>query len=509
MQPDYNQPLADYVRFFAGHSPTVVASIDGTRQSTYAELNQRSSQVANGLLSAGCQAGQRVAFIGVNSAEYIEIFFGAMKALAVIVGVNWRLAPPELHYILSDSATALVFCDPAFEPTLRELQATLPALTTIISTDPARFAAWRDPHSAADPHLPHSASDTVVQFYTSGTTGKPKGVPLDNRAMSEHRKAEDHYGDWFLRSNRREVSINAMPNFHVGGVGWLLMSTFRGATVVQMAAPDPALFLDKIQEHNATHLFAVAIILGLMLESQKKNPRDISSLRCYHYGASAIAPSVLQEAIAVMGCQFAQYYGMTEANGVVTNLPPEQHQLSNPERLKSCGRPMAGIELKIIDEAGNPLPPNCVGEILVKAPGMMTGYWNNPEATAKTLIDGWYHSGDGGRLDDEGYLYIADRIKDMIISGGENIYPTEVENALLSHPAVAEVAVIGVADEKWGEAVKAIIVPAPDQRVTDTELIDYLRAHLAGFKIPRRYQFVDSIPRTPTGKVQKFKLKDL
>jgi acyl-CoA synthetase (AMP-forming)/AMP-acid ligase II len=170
---------------------------------------------------------------------------------------------------------------------------------------------------------------------------------------------------------------------------------------------------------------------------------------------------------------------------------------------------MAGIELKIIDEAGNTLPPNTVGEILVKAPGMMRGYWNNPEATRSAIVDGWYHSGDGGRLDEEGYLYIADRIKDMIISGGENIYPTEVENALLSHPAVAEAAVLGVPDEKWGEAVSAIIVLAPGQTVTDAELIDYLRAHLAGFKIPRRYRVVDSIPRTPTGKVQKFKLKDL
>jgi acyl-CoA synthetase (AMP-forming)/AMP-acid ligase II len=507
MHPEYSQPLADYVRFFANLHPARNAYIDGSRECTYAELDKLTNRVANGLVALGCQPGDRVGFVGLNSGEYVEAFFGAMKAKVVNVGVNWRLAEPEFEYILKDSGIKVLICDPDFVPLFETFRDRIETLEHVISTAPEAFAAWRDQFEDSDPSLEHTEDDPVVQFYTSGTTGRPKGVVLTNRAMGEHRQMEDRLGDWFISSERQEIIINAMPNFHVGGLGWILMGMFRGAQVVLLPGPDADKFLDLIEQRKATHLFAVPIVLAMMVEAQKKSPRDVSSLQVFHYGSSAIAPSILKEAIEIMQCGFSGYYGMTENNGVVTNLAPKQHDPNNPERLKSCGKPLPGITIKIADEDGNEVPTGDSGEIWVNSPGMMSGYWNRPDATAEVLVDGWYRSGDGGRVDEEGFLYMTDRIKDMIVSGGENIYPTEIENVLITHTAVAEVAVVGVPDDKWGESVKAVIVPAQGQQTNSEELIQFLRPLLAGYKIPRLYEFVESLPRNSVGKVQKFKLR--
>ena len=511
-QPDYEQPLADYVRFYGQATPQHIAYVDGGRQSTYEELNTQCSQVANGIRSLGCTEGDRVAYLGVNSAAYVQVFFGSCKAKTLYVGLNWRLTARELEYILNDAAVSVVFSDAEFIPMLQQLQQTVPGLKQVVSTAAAEFARWRDQHSEADPELPHRPDDPALQFYTSGTTGKPKGVVLTNRCMSEHRRSEDAWGDWYLNSNglaegRQEIVINAMPNFHIGGLGWLLIGLFRGARIILMAAPEPEAFLNYVEAERVTHLFAVPVVLGLMLESQKQKPRDLSSLKIFHYGASPIAPPMLKEAIEVMGCGFVQYYGMTETNGTITVLGPDAHSLNNPERLKSCGRAIDGVEIKICDKNGNTLAAGQAGEIWVKSPAIMQGYWNRPEATAEVLSGGWYRTGDGGRMDADGYVFMADRIKDMIVSGGENIYPSEVENALYENPGVAEVAVVGVPHEKWGEAVKAVVVAAAGASLNQDELTAFLRERLAGYKVPRLYEFVEALPRTPSGKIKKFELR--
>ncbi|NIB38871.1 long-chain-fatty-acid--CoA ligase [Pseudomaricurvus alkylphenolicus] len=512
MHPQYDQPLADYVRYFGDKTPEHIAYVDGDHSCTYGALDQRASQVANGLSAMGLQSGDRVGFLGVNSGPYVEVFFGSCKAKTVYVGLNWRLTARELEFIINDSAISAIFCDAQFKQMLDKLKPSLPSLKQVIAVDDGSYGDWRDTQSRVDPMRSHDPQDLVLQFYTSGTTGKPKGVTLTNFSMGEHRRSEDQWGDWYLNTRgldagKQEVIINAMPNFHVGGLGWLLIGLFRGAKVILMAAPDPDAFLDLVEAQQVTHLFAVPVVLGMMLASQKQKPRDISSLKVFHYGASPIAPSMLKEALEVMGCGFTQYYGMTETNGTVTVLKPSDHQLDNPQRLKSCGRAIDGVEIKICDGEGKSLPAGEAGEIWVKAPAIMSGYWNLPEATAEVLTDGWYRSGDGGRMDADGYLFMADRIKDMIVSGGENVYPSEVENALDEHEAVAEVAVVGVPDEKWGETVKAVIVQAENAEVTAEALIEFLRERLAGYKIPRQYQFVEALPRTPSGKVKKFELR--
>jgi len=508
MQPEYRQPVADYPRVQGSYRGARTAYLDGDNACSYEELDRRSSQIANGLIAAGCSPGDRIAFMGVNSGSFVEAFFGACKARAVYVGINWRLTAAELGHILSDAGPALIFCDPEFFPLVESLQAQVPSLRTIVRTDAAAFNAWLEQFSGVDPHLRHLPDDGIIQFYTSGTTGKPKGVVITNRAMGEHRRGEDGFGSWYLHSDGHEVTINAMPNFHIGGLGWLLISLFRGATVVLMPSPDPVHFLDLIERHRVSHLFAVPVVLGMMVAEQKKRPRDLASLKVLHYGSSSIAPALLREALAVMKCGFAQYYGMTETIGSVTVMSPQEHDPDNPARLKSCGRAVPGAEISIRDAEGRELPANSAGEIWVRTDSIMREYWNLPEATAEAFSQGWYRSGDGGYVDEDGYLYMADRIRDMIISGAENIYPMEVENALYEHPAVAEVAVIGVADEKWGEAVKAIIVPASGERVTGDALIAFLRERLAGYKIPRIYQFVSELPRTPSGKIQKYRLRE-
>ena len=508
MQPTYEQPVADYVRFHAVRDPDAVAFIDGSERCTYGDLDLRTNRVANALIFEGCGEGDRIAFLGVNSAAYVETFFGATKAKVTYVGVNWRLAPTELEYILNDAGVKLVVSDPDFVPVLEGLKARLPTLQTIVSTDSSAFCQWRDGHSSDDPNLQHHAEDPILQFYTSGTTGNPKGVVISNRSMAEHRKSEDQFGDWYLQSEPREVSINAMPNFHIGGLGWLLIGIFRGAKIILMSMPAPKAFLDFIEQESVTHLFAVPVILGMMLDEQKQQARNLSSLQVIHYGASAMAPAMLKEVIQVMGVKFVQYYGMTEANGVISYLPPESHSLDRPELLKSCGRPVPGTQIKVCDQDGKEVERGQPGEFWARSNGLMSEYWNLPEATEAAFSDGWYKTGDGGRMDEEGFIYIGDRIKDMVISGGENIYPAEVENALFEHPAIAEAAVVGVADDRWGESLKAFVVFNAAQSASDDEIIDFLRDRLAGYKIPRQYQSIAELPRTASGKLQKFKLRD-
>jgi acyl-CoA synthetase (AMP-forming)/AMP-acid ligase II len=503
--------LAEITRFHRQHVPDRAAIMFEDVGTSYAELDDRASQVANGLIAEGIPAQSRIAYLGKNSVAYFELFLGCTKANCAIVGVNWRLAAPEVEYIANDAEATVFFVDEEFFPILDKIGGQLKTVRKIIKLSGSRdgwddYATWRDSQSTDDPMLPIEAEDVAVQMYTSGTTGNPKGVQMTHRGflalMEDYPSAGDwnHWGD-------NEVALIPMPVFHIGGTGWAFQSLYNGATGVVMVLPDPGTTLEFIDKYRVTKMFVVPAVLQFMLADERVGKVDVSSIEVIFYGASPIPEDVLVRSMKMFpGAGFVQLYGMTEANGSVTYLPPEEHVVGS-ERLKSCGKPFEGCDIKIVDGDDNELPAREVGEIVVASKSLMKGYWKLPEATAKAVKGDWYYSGDAGYLDEGGYLYIHDRVKDMIVSGAENIYPAEVESALSLHEAVADVAVIGVPSEKWGEEVKALIVKAPGTDPTPEELIAFSREHIAGFKVPKSIDFVEELPRNPSGKILKRELR--
>ncbi len=506
-QPDINTPLAGYTEYFSSVVPDRTAVSDGERRYSYRELDQLANRVANALTASGLGRGDVISFIGLNSLEYCQLLYGSAKSGAVLLPVNWRLAPPELVYILNDAKAKILFCDPQFAATATLIRDQVPSLQRIIVVDRSgEFVRWRDAASDTRPQMDHQAEDIALLFYTSGTTGRPKGVLTSNRGLSMGRYAERRVGPWYF-SEDHDVTIAAMPNSHIGGTGWLLMGQFRGGTMLVLPAPDPARMLDMIQSERVTQLFAVPTVVDMMVKEQRQRPRDLSSLKYIHYGASSFAPSQLRDAIETMGCGFIQYYGMTETGGLMVAMAPEDHDVNLPDRLKACGRPMPGVTIRLCDAEGREVPVGAVGEIWVQTPAMMNGYLNREKDTIESYTGNWFRTGDAARRDAEGFLYIADRIKDMIVSGGENVYPVEIENAILEHDAVAEAAVIGLPHDKWGEEVCAVIVPKSAATIDAQDMIAFLRSRLAGFKIPKRYFVADALPRTASGKLKKFELR--
>jgi acyl-CoA synthetase (AMP-forming)/AMP-acid ligase II len=339
-------------------------------------------------------------------------------------------------------------------------------------------------------------------MYTSGTTGYPKGAQLSHSGLLALTNVGlRSIGGW----HENDVNLVCMPLFHIGGSGWALIGFHRGVDSVLMRDADPAAILRAIPEFRITKGFMVPALILFTLQNPQCKATDFSSLELICYGASPAPIDLVRNAIKVFGCELAQVYGLTETTGAINYLPPEDHD--NSERLKSCGKPMVGIEIHVVDASGKDVPTGEVGEIITRSPQNMLGYWNQPEATSRTIRGEWFYTGDAGYLDKDGYLYIYDRVKDMIISGGENIYPAEVESALFGHPAIADVAVIGIPDDKWGEAVKAIVVKKPGVNVTPEELIGFARERIAHFKVPRSVDFIDALPRTPTGKILKRELR--
>ena len=345
-----------------------------------------------------------------------------------------------------------------------------------------------------------------MQLYSSGTTGRPKGVMLTNENFFALLPTGIQLWDFTSDS----VNLVAMPLFHIGGSGWATIGQVVGAKSVILRELDLT-ELVRLFGGGLTHAFVVPAVLQFLLMVPEAATVDYSQLKMIAYGASPISDEVLAGSIKLFGCDFWQVYGLTETTGAITLLPPEDHDLAGPNthRLRSCGKPGPGVEIRIIDlETGRDAAgPNVVGEIWIRSPQVMKGYWNNEAATREAIDDdGWFKSGDVGYLDADGYLYIHDRVKDMIVSGGENVYPAEVENVLMAHPAIADIAVIGVPDEKWGETAKAVVVVAAGAELSAQDVIDYARANLAKFKCPTSVDFVEALPRNPSGKILK---KDL
>jgi long-chain acyl-CoA synthetase len=506
--------LGDVARYHAKVRPDAVAFSFEGRETTFAAFDRHTSQVANALIAAGLSTGDRVAYVGKNSDHYFELLIGAAKAGVVTTPIGWRLAPAEIAYIIADSEAKLVFVGPELIAHVGEVAAELTHRPVVIVMEACgagehpTFEAWRDARSEVDPHKPIETSDIAIQLYTSGTTGRPKGAMLTHDNLLAMRREAARSPLAWNQWGPEDVSLVAMPVAHIGGTGWGLVGLFNGAKGVVAREFDPTKVLDFIEKDRVSKMFMVPAALQIVVRQPRARQVDYSRMSHILYGAAPIPLDLLRECMEVFGCGFVQQYGMTETTGTVVYLPPEDHDPAGNARMRSAGLPMPGVELKVIDEAGNSLPSGAVGEVAVRSLANMAGYWKLDEATRKTLdADGWLRTGDAGYLDADGYLFIHDRVKDMIISGGENIYPAEVESAVYGHPHVAEVAVIGVPDEKWGEAVKAVVAAKPGVTPDADDIIAFARTRIAHFKAPKSVDFVAALPRNASGKILRRELR--
>jgi acyl-CoA synthetase (AMP-forming)/AMP-acid ligase II len=489
----------------ARQRPDHLAVICEGREVTYAELHRRSNQTAHALLAEGLSRGARVAYLGRESEYYFDIALGCAKSGTVLVPINWRLTSREVDHVLRDSNAELLFIERDFRPVADRLRSVLPSLRMVIETDTPGsradgFLGWRDGHPDTELDPGTGRDDAVVQMYTSGTSGLPKGVVLAHRTfftLTEHmERAGLDWFDWYPDDR----SMSCFSGLHSAGLVWFMYGLAGGCTnvVMRMFVAEEAARL--IRDHAVTVMFAAPAMLRMLLAEPGATRQAFSALRKVTYGGSVIAPSLLRQCMEQLDCELAQMYAAAESGSGVTCLTPAEHWPGNP-KLSSVGRPCPGNEVKIMSREGEVLPAGQPGQVCVKTPAMFIEYWHQPETTRRALVEGWLYMPDAGYLDEDGYLFVLDRMDDAIIVAGQNIYPAEVEMVLAEHPAVADSAVVGVPDPRWGQAVRAVIVLRSDQRITERDLVLFLRGRLADFKIPTQYDFVDSLPRNPTGKV--------
>jgi long-chain acyl-CoA synthetase len=504
--------LASIIRRHARERPTHPALTFGARTLAWGDLDARSSRVAQGLLAAGVRPQERVALVDKNGPEYFEVLFGGGKANVVNVAVNWRLTPREMADIVNDAEARVLFVGPDFLGHLDAMEAGLRTIRRVIVLGAhARhetYEAWLARQSAADPGTGSGPDDVAMQLYTSGTTGLPKGAMLTNANLGT--LMPNVSTGWSLDGT--SINLVVMPLFHIGGSGWALVGMWHGCHSILLREFLPREILEGIPRHRVTNALFVPAMLQVLATLPGAADRDYSSLRSIAYGASPITDEVLTRAMETFRCDFIQLYGLTETTGAITQLDPADHDPGGPRRrlLRSAGKPYPWVELRIADPVtGQPRGPAEIGEVWTRSPQTFAGYWNRREDTARAFApEGWLRTGDAGYLDREGYLFLTDRVKDMICSAGENVYPAEVENVVAAHPAVADVAVIGVPDDKWGETVKAVVVRRPGADPAPAAIIAFARERLAHYKCPTSVDFVDALPRTPSGKVLKRELRE-
>jgi acyl-CoA synthetase (AMP-forming)/AMP-acid ligase II len=501
--------LEEIIRLRAAHRPdSPLATFDGTTV-TYGEVDARSNRIARGLADRGVGEGARVAVLSTNRTEFFEVLFAARKVGAVVVPINWRLAPPEVEYVLANSEAEFLFVGGDFVDVVEPARERLPKLQHVTSLDAGvgdqSYLDWVGGAPEADLGHQSDAEDVALQLYTSGTTGHPKGVLLTNRSLfAFYRNAER-----WISHDPLGVHLNCLPLFHVGGINWSLQALAQGAHVVGFGDFDPDVALAAIEHHRVTHVMTVPTVIQLLLSRPLARSTDFSSVDVVVYGGSPIPEKVLKDAIDTFGDAMYGLYGMTEMSFGATLLTPAEHvDPDHPERLLSVGRPFADTELKVVDATtGQDVAPGEPGELWFRSPQLAVGYWHRPDETAQAFrSDGWYRTGDIGRQVDS-YFYVTDRLKDMIISGGENIYPAEVERVLLECDSVLEAAVFAVPDERWGETPRAEVVVVPGAEVTEPELVDFVRARLAHYKCPRRIGIRTELPRNASGKLLRDRLR--
>lgn len=495
--------LVQTARFHADRRPAAPAVLCEGRTLTYADLHAASNRLAHALRAAGLTEGDRVAYLGKESEHYYEVLFACAKTGTVLVPVNWRLTAPEVSHILQDSGTRLLFLEEEFAPIVGGMPTAPPETVVGLGS----VLEWRAEHPDTETEFEATPDTPVAQLYTSGTTGLPKGVVLAHRSFFAIRDGLASEGlDW-IDWRPGDIALVGIPGFHVGGLWWATQNLNAGTTIVAMRAFAARQAVDLIRDLGVTTACVVPAMLRMMLTEPGVTAVDFTTLRKTVYGGSPISEALLEESLTVLDCEFAQIYGLTETGNTAVCLPPAAHVPGGP-LMRAAGRPYPRVRVKVIDEQGRELPPGAVGEVCLHTPARMTEYWGLPDKTAETLVDGWIHTGDAGYVDEDGYVFIHDRVKDVILVAGENVYPAEIENALESHPLVAEAVVVGTPDERWGERVHAFVVPVPGQRPGSRELHTFLVPRLAAFKLPSRYEVLDQVPRNPSGKILRRELRD-
>jgi long-chain acyl-CoA synthetase len=494
-------------------NPHGVATIDGGRRRTWIEFRDRVARYAGVLRAAGVARGDRVAILSLNSDAYLEYFYAAPWAGALVVPLNTRLAAPELVAIINDAGASALVVDETFAAMLPALVPNLTSVHSVFVTaagmSPAgalsldAAIASAEPIDAAEP----AAADLYGIFYTGGTTAASKGVMLSHAnivANAMNMMAESPF-------TPATVYLHAAPMFHLADCSATFTLTAAAGTHTFVPRFDPPAVMRAIQDLRVTNSILVPAMIGMLVNAPAIGDYDLTSLKTLMYGGQCISEAILRRAIASLpNCGFLQAYGMTELSPVATFLPPRYHATEGPDagKLRAAGRAAYTVEIRIVDDEDREVPRGTVGQIVVRGPIVMQGYWNQPALTAAALKGGWMHTGDGGYMDDEGFVFVVDRIKDMIITGGENVYSAEVENAIYQHPAVAMCAVIGVPDEHWGERVHAVIALKPGQMTTEAEIVSHCRRLIAGYKCPRTVTLrAEPLPLSGAGKVLKTVLR--
>lgn len=487
---------------------TKTAVIDGAYRATFEQHLDRVLRLGAALSEMGVGPGDRFAVMALNGHEFLELYHASLLTGAVINPLNLRLAPKELEFILSDSGSKVCFCDAFFAAGIDRVRgdAGLDQVVLIGSGDVPHEAAYEDALAAATPKLPDEPEEDApgILMYTGGTTGLPKGVVLDHRAlMLDLYKVATR---WVM--NEDYVYLHQTPMFHAASLGGVLAVPAVGGTTTSVPLFSPDAVIDVIHRDEVTMTVMVPTMISMMLDHPSFDSAKLASLEVLTYGASPMPAALLDRLIKTLpDVAIYQGYGMTENCGLLTCLGPDEHRRGG-DLLRSAGRPMPGSVVSIQDESGNSLPTGETGEVCAKGGNYMREYWNRPEETAAAFRDGWYHTGDAGYMDHDGYIYLVDRVKDMIVTGGENVYSAEVENAVASHPAVAQVAVIGIPSEQWGEAVMAIVVAKPDAAVTEEEIKAWARERIAGYKVPKQVEFrAEPLPLSGAMKVLKRELR--
>jgi fatty-acyl-CoA synthase len=501
--------VADVARLQARRRGGETAVIAGGRATSFAEVDAEASRIANRLIADGVRPEQRVAYLAKNGAEFLAFTFGCCKARAALAPINFRLAAAEVAFIVQDSGAPLWFVGVDFADVAERALAMISQKPRMIALDFERpgFQTFHDWIAGADPRDPMLAvapDDDVIQLYTSGTTGLPKGVRLTNGNYIANFQLAAKSGG--LEYEVGDAVLGAMPFFHVAGVNIALIAAASGARTVIVRDVVPDAILALIEKERVNHAFLAPAIILMLLNSPAIASADLSSMKSLSYGASPISEDVLARARARFACDFVQFYGMTETTGAGTFLARDAHDPAKG-KLRSCGTAWPGLEVKIVAADGAEVARGAIGEVVIKAPIVMKGYWNKPEATREAIRDGWMHTGDVAYMDEDGYVFIYDRLKDMIVTGGENVYPAEVENALFGHPDLADVAVIGVPDPNWGEVVKAVAVAKPGAPRDAGSVIAWARGRIANYKVPKSVDFVETIPRNLTGKILRRELR--
>jgi long-chain acyl-CoA synthetase len=487
---------------------------EGDKTFTYKEIYNRALRLAGGLKKLGIGKGMRVGVLMFNNYRWYDLYYGLAAAGCILVPLNYRLANPEIEYQINDSGCKMIIFDPEFTKVVDDINGNLRTVEHYVYTGPESPFKGAIPYDTlleADPfEADVRADDLFGIYYTGGTTGLAKGVMLTHKNIL----ANAFQLCVHINLTGDHLAMHAAPMFHLADGAANFAITLAGGSHVSVKAFEPLAVLKTIEEYKVTCALLVPTMINMLINHPDVGKYDLSSMRLIWYGASPIAPEVLQRAMDIFKCDFCQLYGMTEAGPILTVLLPKDHIVDSNDpksvkKLMSAGRQIIGVQLRVVDKSGKDVKPGEVGEVIAKGDNIMVGYWGKPVETEEVLTkDGWYWTRDLAEIDENGYIYIVDRAKDMIISGGENIYSIEVESVLYKHPAVLEAAVIGCPDEKWGEAVKACVVLKPGMKATESEIIDFCKKRIASYKCPKSVDFLDALPKSGAGKIMKRELRE-